>query len=83
MGKIVGIVAEMARELNEPFQLMLDASYHDGMVDSIVSLLCYKFPGIVVDRGDSEIQSIIMGCKWQTYWQVEHGLLQNLLIFEE
>lgn len=51
---IVGIVAEVARALKEPFQLMLDASYHDEVVDSIVSLLRFKFPRIVVDSGDSK-----------------------------
>lgn len=51
---IVGIVAEMAQELNEPFRLILDASYHDAMVDSIVSLLRFKFPRIVVDSGNSK-----------------------------
>ena len=51
---IVGLVAEMARELKEPFKLMLDASYHDEAVGSIVSLLRFKFPRIIVDRGDSK-----------------------------
>lgn len=51
---IVGIVAEVARELNEPFQLELDASYHDEAVDSMVSLLRFKFPRIVVDSRDSK-----------------------------
>ena len=51
---IVGVIAEVARELNEPFQLILDASYHDEAVDSMVSLLRFKFPGIVVDSGDSK-----------------------------
>lgn len=51
---VVGLVAEMARELNEPFRLMLDTSYHDEAVDSIVSLLRLKFPRIAVDIGDSK-----------------------------
>lgn len=51
---IVGLVVEMARELQEPFKLILDSSYHDGTIGNIVSLLTTKLPGIVVASGNSK-----------------------------
>lgn len=51
---IVGLVAEMAKELQEPFKLILDLSYHDEAIERIVSLLTTNFPGIVVESGNSQ-----------------------------
>ena len=51
---IIGLILEMVKELQEPFKLILDSSYHDEVIGSIVSLLATKFPGIVVESGDSK-----------------------------